>query len=66
MRETVIRDPVAAYDLIAASYDQIAARRGAYRDGFARNRGVLSRALGWNTIRSSREARASLRAACRR
>ena len=36
MRETVIRDPVAAYDLIAASYDQIAARREPYLDGIDR------------------------------
>ncbi len=36
MRETVIRDPVAAYDAIAASYDQIAARRGPYLDGIDR------------------------------
>ena len=33
MRETVIRDPVAAYDRIAASYCQIAARRQPYLDG---------------------------------
>ena len=37
-----------------------------YRDGFARNRGVLSPAISWNTIRSSRDVRASPRAACRR
>ena len=36
MRETVIRDPVAAYDLIAASYDQIAERRGLYLDSIDR------------------------------
>jgi len=36
MRETVIPDPVAAYDLIAASYDLIAERRAAYLDGIDR------------------------------
>jgi len=36
MRGTVIRDPVAAYDAIAASYDQIAARHGPYLDGIDR------------------------------
>lgn len=36
MRETVLRDPVAAYDRIAASYDQIAARRKPYLDGIDR------------------------------
>jgi 2-polyprenyl-3-methyl-5-hydroxy-6-metoxy-1,4-benzoquinol methylase len=36
MRETVIRDPVAAYDRIAASYRQIAARRAPYLDGIDR------------------------------
>ena len=36
MRETVILDPVAAYDAIAALYNQIAARRGPYLDGIDR------------------------------
>jgi SAM-dependent methyltransferase len=36
MREAVILDPVAAYDAIAASYNQIAARRGPYLDGIDR------------------------------
>jgi 2-polyprenyl-3-methyl-5-hydroxy-6-metoxy-1,4-benzoquinol methylase len=35
-RETVISDPVAAYDAIAASYDQLAARRGPYLAGIDR------------------------------
>lgn len=35
-RETVISDPVAAYDRIAASYDQIAACRKPYLDGIDR------------------------------
>ena len=36
MRETVICDTVDAYDRIAASYGQIAARRGPYLDGIDR------------------------------
>jgi hypothetical protein len=36
MRETVIRDQVAAYDRIASSYDQIAARREPSLDGIDR------------------------------
>ena len=36
MRKTAIRDPVATYDLIAASYCQIAARRQPYLDGIDR------------------------------
>jgi len=36
MREAVIRDPVAAYNAIAASYSQIAARREPYLDGIDR------------------------------
>ena len=50
MREAVIRDPVAAYDRIAASYSQIVARRTAYLDAIDYTRVVEVHLAGHRTL----------------